>query len=104
MKTAAVNNRRVYPSVVSWCWCGKDAQLLISAGVPKMKPILIFLFTLAIGLVCAESEEEKRAREFLEKLNERSATRNNRVALVNWAYASNITDENLQKQVSDGQW
>lgn len=63
-----------------------------------IKRLLLVLFV--IGVVFAnEEEEEKRAREFLVKLNERCAQRNNRVALANWGYASNITIGNLQQQV-----
>lgn len=65
-----------------------------------MKKILVLVLLSVIGVVCCDENEEKKAREFLEKLNERCAKRNNRVALANWAYASNITDENLQNQVS----
>lgn len=64
--------------------------------------VVVLLFAIAL---CAATDldlkdEEQKAKEFLEKLNDRTAKRNNRVALANWAYASNISDANLQQQVS----
>lgn len=47
----------------------------------------------------AIEEEEIRARAYLQQLNQRAAERANRVEVANWAYDSNITDENLQNQV-----
>lgn len=64
-----------------------------------MKILVFSLFAVAFVVVAGDKDEEKRARLFLEGLNDRTAKRNNRVAHANWAYASNITDENLQKQV-----
>lgn len=62
--------------------------------------ISFLVVLIAIGVVGGDKDEEKRAKEFLKGLNERTAKRHNRIALANWAYASNITDQNLQNQVS----
>jgi hypothetical protein len=44
-------------------------------------------------------EEELRARDFIQLLNKKTEEQNNRLTLAHWAYASNITDANLQHQV-----
>lgn len=64
----------------------------------------VVIFVLVMGAVCngadpAIEEEEIRARAYLQQLNQKEAERANRVELANWAYDSNITDENLQNQV-----
>lgn len=44
-------------------------------------------------------EEEFQARNFLRAINQKTAENENKVALANWAYVSNLTDENLKHQV-----
>lgn len=62
---------------------------------------LIYLsITICFATDPAIEEEEIRARAYLQQLNLREAESANRVELANWAYDSNITDENLQNQVS----
>lgn len=61
---------------------------------------------LVVAVRCSDpaiEDEEIRARAYLQLLNQRSAERANRVELANWAYDSNITDENLDNQVSAGE-
>lgn len=65
----------------------------------------VFFMIVILGTIssCSDpaiEEEEIRARAYLQQLNHREAERANRVELANWAYDSNITDENLQNQVS----
>lgn len=48
----------------------------------------------------AIEEEEIRARAYMQLLNEKAGKRANEVSIASWNYASNITDENLKKQVS----
>lgn len=43
--------------------------------------------------------EELRARDFLQVLNKKNEESSNKLALAEWAYASNITDTNLQNKV-----
>ncbi|CAG9769628.1 unnamed protein product [Ceutorhynchus assimilis] len=45
-------------------------------------------------------EEEYEARNFLILLNRQSERDANRLAIAQWAYASNLTDENLQAQLA----
>jgi peptidyl-dipeptidase A len=45
-------------------------------------------------------EEELRARDFIQLLNKKTEEQNNRLTLAHWAYASNITDANLQHQLA----
>ncbi|KAF2896394.1 hypothetical protein ILUMI_09783 [Ignelater luminosus] len=47
----------------------------------------------------AIEEEEIRARAYIQLLNEKTAKRANEASIANWNYASNITDENLKKQL-----
>lgn len=70
-----------------------------------MRSVVVALL-FAVAGICAISaaesdvtEEEKRARDFLEKLNEKTLKRYNRIALANWAHAANLTDANLQLKV-----
>ncbi|XP_025834025.1 angiotensin-converting enzyme [Agrilus planipennis] len=44
-------------------------------------------------------EEELRARTFMQIIDSRDATLSNKVTLASWAYASNLTEENLQYQL-----
>lgn len=67
--------------------------------------VMIFVFITLLGTDCfgadpAIEEEEIRARAYLQQLNQKEAERANKLELANWAYDSNITDENLQNQVS----
>lgn len=94
METAATAPGNSRPLVFAW---------LSHDSFTMKKCVAVVLFAILVGVISTEAdskEEEKRAREFLEKLNERTAKRNNRVALAKWAYATNITDANLQQQVS----
>lgn len=45
-------------------------------------------------------EEELEARNFLIAINRKTEENENKVAVANWAYATNLTDENLKNQVS----
>ncbi|KAJ8963018.1 hypothetical protein NQ314_005615, partial [Rhamnusium bicolor] len=45
-------------------------------------------------------EEELEARNFLLVINKKTAENSNKLALANWAYASNLTEENLQNQLN----
>lgn len=94
METAATASGNSRPLVFAW---------LSHDSFTMKKCVVVVLFAILVGVISTETdskEEEKRARDFLEKLNERTAKRNNRVALAKWAYATNITDANLQEQVS----
>lgn len=64
----------------------------------------MFFVVIVLGVVCSATdpaieEEEIRARAYLQQLNQKEAERANKLELANWAYDSNITDENLQNQV-----
>ena len=70
-----------------------------------MVTIRTFLFLVLFYLHHASSTdpeieaEEIRARDFLQFLNKKNEEHNNKQSLAHWAYASNITDANLQNQV-----
>lgn len=65
--------------------------------------ICLFQFLFDLATIQASDptieEEEIRGRAFIELLNEKTAKRNNKEALAGWDYASNISEENLKKQV-----
>jgi hypothetical protein len=44
-------------------------------------------------------DQEAKARKYLEELEDEFNRRANRASLVRWAYATNMTDENLKAQV-----
>ncbi|RZC41415.1 angiotensin-converting enzyme-like, partial [Asbolus verrucosus] len=44
--------------------------------------------------------EELKARDFIQFLNKKTAENANKASLAHWAYASNITDANLQNQLA----
>ncbi|XP_008198828.3 angiotensin-converting enzyme-like [Tribolium castaneum] len=45
-------------------------------------------------------DEELRARDFLQFLNKKNEESSNRLVLAEWAYASNITEQNLQNKLA----
>ncbi|XP_023310931.1 angiotensin-converting enzyme-like [Anoplophora glabripennis] len=47
----------------------------------------------------AIEEEELQAQNLLRAINKRTEENENKVALANWAYATNLTDENLKHQL-----
>ncbi|KAJ8978209.1 hypothetical protein NQ317_002029 [Molorchus minor] len=64
---------------------------------------------IVVGLCCynlvqckdpAIEEEELEASNFLAAINKKTEENEKKVALANWAYASNLTDENLKNQLS----
>lgn len=73
----------------------------VKTNLKKMKQTLLIL---AIGVClvsCADQsieEQEVEARDLLKSLDVELHERNNKVTEASWAYASNITDFNLQKQ------
>lgn len=60
------------------------------------------ILVIGVALVtCADQsieEQEAEARELLRGLDIELHDRNNKVTEASWAYASNITDYNLQRQ------
>lgn len=67
-----------------------------------MLRVLILLICL-YGAECSSQaieEEQIRAKSFLQQLDQKSSERVVRLNVAEWAYASNITDENLKNLVS----
>ncbi|XP_066138064.1 angiotensin-converting enzyme-like isoform X2 [Euwallacea fornicatus] len=66
--------------------------------------IVLCLLVIICDKICAKDasieEEEYEARNFLILLNRQSERDANRMALAQWAYASNLTDENLKNQLA----
>lgn len=63
----------------------------------------LLLLLLLANVFCKDpniEEQELEAREFLRALNKKSEENANKVALAQWAYASNLTEENLKAQVN----
>jgi len=63
--------------------------------------VLLFFYFSSSGprqLCLADVEED--AKNYLERLNKLYADKTYEMSLAEWAYASNITDENLAKKVS----
>ncbi|XP_074039099.1 angiotensin-converting enzyme [Leptinotarsa decemlineata] len=70
-----------------------------------MTPLVLVL----LGLFCSTlvkckdpniEEEERAAFEFLLAINKKTEENENKVALASWAYASNLTEENLKNELS----
>uniref|UniRef100_A0A224XGM1 Angiotensin-converting enzyme n=1 Tax=Panstrongylus lignarius TaxID=156445 RepID=A0A224XGM1_9HEMI len=64
-----------------------------------MKACLVLVAVLAAVVTACEEYTECKAQEHLDKLNKISAEWANKEALAEWAYTSNITDENLKKKL-----
>nr|ATU82846.1 secreted Angiotensin-converting enzyme-like protein [Pristhesancus plagipennis] len=64
-----------------------------------MTPYMVLTCLLLATIVKAEEFTEFNARQHLDKLNKISAEWANKLALAEWAYSSNITDENLNKKL-----
>ncbi|XP_076253432.1 angiotensin-converting enzyme-like [Rhynchophorus ferrugineus] len=68
--------------------------------LPKIFIIgLIHLLTVLAKDASIE-EEEYEARNFLAVLNKQTEKDNNRLTIANWAYASNLTENNLKNQLA----
>lgn len=70
--------------------------------------LFVFLTTVSVAAVSGfepdngkhrSQDSEEAARKYLEKMENEFDKRANRAALARWAYASNITEENLKNQV-----
>lgn len=67
---------------------------------PKVVVWVVFLFG---GCFTTDPDielEELKGRDFLLLLNKKSSENYNKETLADWGYASNITEANLQNQVS----
>lgn len=68
-----------------------------------LKFLLILLLVTHYTVLCTDPEiedEEIRARDYLQLLNQKTQEQENRLALAEWAYASNLTEANLRNKVS----
>ncbi|XP_050313068.1 angiotensin-converting enzyme-like [Anthonomus grandis grandis] len=78
---------------------------MIPKKAPTVGVLLICLLILCDKSIAKDAsieEEEYEARNFLILLNRQSDRDANRLALANWAYASNLTEENLKIQLAVG--
>lgn len=60
----------------------------------------VFIFGVAFATDPDIELEELRGRDFLLLLNKKASENYNKETLADWGYASNITEANLQNQVS----
>ncbi|XP_030751663.1 angiotensin-converting enzyme-like isoform X2 [Sitophilus oryzae] len=68
--------------------------------LPKIFIIGCFCILAIIAKDVSIEEEEYNARNFLILLNRQTEKDSNRLSLANWAYASNLTEENLKNQLA----
>jgi hypothetical protein len=72
--------------------------------------LFVFLTTVSVAAVSGfepdngkhrSEDSEEAARKYLENMENEFDKRANRASLARWAYASNITEENLKNQVRE---